>query len=119
MDELNRFNNKTAIITGGGGFIARATALLLASGGCRLVLCDSNIESANAVAAQVIENGGDAIACKTDVTKPDDARNAVSKAIEKYGKVDILICCAGGSNREKACYFCDQNEEIIKKKYRD
>lgn len=104
---------KSAIITGGGGFIGRCIAKRFSKEGYALVLCDFNLETAQNVADEIIADGGQAIAIQTNVKEYDDACIAVNKSIEAYGKVDQLVCVAGGSTRDKMCYFCDQDKDVI------
>ncbi len=113
MEMHKRFIGKTAIVTGGGGNIGRYTALRLAQEGCSVVICDLNEDQAAAVAAEIRQKGGQAVAFRTDVKDSADVRQSVAKTIAHFGQIDILVCCAGGSTREKMCYFCDQTEDVI------
>ena len=113
MEMHKRFIGKTAIVTGGGGNIGRYTALRLAQEGCSVVICDLNEDKAAAVAAEIRQKGGQAVAFRTDVKDSADVRHSVAKTIAHFGQIDILVCCAGGSTREKMCYFCDQTEDVI------
>ncbi|MDW7658716.1 MAG: SDR family oxidoreductase [Bacillota bacterium] len=113
MENRRRFEGKSAIITGAAGFIGSRIAKLFASEGCSVVICDCDIEKATAVVDEISQSGGNALAVQVNVKDWNDARMAVAKTIEAYQKVDILVCVAGGSAREKMAYYMDQTEEVV------
>lgn len=82
---------KSAIITGSGRGIGRETALLLAQAGARLTIADIDESNAKSVAEEIRASGGAAIAVKTDVTDPDDAKKMVRAALEAHSRADILV----------------------------
>lgn len=82
---------KVAIITGGNSGIGRATALLFAKEGARVVVAGRNAERGWQVVREITSQGGDAIFVKTDVSKSSEVRAMVEKTLEKYGRVDILF----------------------------
>lgn len=87
--------DRVALITGGGGGIGEATALLFAKEGAKVAVQDLNAEGAEKVAAAIVETGGEAIAIAGDVTKKANCENMVKTTVEKLGKLDILINNAG------------------------
>jgi NAD(P)-dependent dehydrogenase (short-subunit alcohol dehydrogenase family) len=87
--------DRVALVTGGGGGIGEATALLFAQHGAKVAVQDVNAEGAEKVAAAIAESGGEAIAVTGDVTKKADCENIVKAAVEKFGRLDILINNAG------------------------
>ena len=89
---MNRFTGKVALITGGGGALGRASALRFAEEGARVVIADSDLERANAVAAEI---GADAIAVQADVTQPEDCAAMVNAAQERFGRLDVVFANAG------------------------
>lgn len=109
----NRYSGKVVLITGGGGNIARTTALHFAREGGSVAVCDHNMKTANLVRDEIISLGGSAISIHADVKKYADAQAAVERTVEKFGQIDILVTAAGGSTREKMRYFCDQSIEVI------
>jgi NAD(P)-dependent dehydrogenase (short-subunit alcohol dehydrogenase family) len=113
MNIGKKFEGKSTIVTGAAGFIGSRIAKLFASEGSSVVICDYNIEKADAVVDEIRQAGGIAMAVQVDVKDWRDARMAVAKTIEAYQKVDILICVAGGSAREKMTYYMDQTEDVI------
>lgn len=85
------------LITGAGSGIGRATAILFAKEGAKIVVADINEEGANETVRLIKVNGGEAIAVKTDVTKENDIERMVKISVQKYGKIDILFNNAGVS----------------------
>jgi len=92
----NLFQGKTAIVTGASRGVGRATALRLAESGANVVV---NYLSAEEKADNVVELckefGVDAIAVQGDVSQWTDAHNLANKAIEKFGRIDLLVLNAG------------------------
>jgi 3-oxoacyl-[acyl-carrier protein] reductase len=87
---------KTAIVTGASRGVGRATALRLAEAGANVVVNYlSAEEKANNAVALCREKGVEAIAVQGDVSKWEDAQNLARKAIEKFGRIDLLVCNAG------------------------
>jgi NAD(P)-dependent dehydrogenase (short-subunit alcohol dehydrogenase family) len=92
---MNRLKDKVAVITGANSGIGAATAELFAKEGASVVIVDLYKDNFYAVADRIIAGGGEAIAIPANVTSMEDCKNAFSKTVEKYGKVDILVNCAG------------------------
>jgi len=91
-----KLSGQVAIVTGGGSGQGRATALLFAQEGARVVVGDINDKGA-AETARLInrQEGGQAIAAKVDVTKADEVCGMVDTALSHYGRLAILINNAG------------------------
>jgi NAD(P)-dependent dehydrogenase (short-subunit alcohol dehydrogenase family) len=100
VSKLFDLTGKTAIVTGAASGIGRAVALNIAESGANVVLADVAIDNATKVAKEIESMGGQALPVKTDVSNSNDVKQMVQAAIEKFGKVDILVNCAGilGSN---------------------
>ena len=94
-------NGKTALVTGGGSGIGRATSLAYAREGARAVVADVNVEGGEETVQQIKEAGGEAILVHADVAKPDDTQAMVDKAVEAFGSLDCAFNNAGISGRER------------------
>ncbi|MCL4110762.1 UNVERIFIED_CONTAM: hypothetical protein GTU68_009187 [Idotea baltica] len=91
-----RVKNKVVIVTGSSRGIGKEIAILLAKNGAKVVVNHSNSAAeAEATVDGIVENGGDAIAIKADVSRRVEVGNLFSKAIEAYGRVDVLVNNAG------------------------
>jgi 3-oxoacyl-[acyl-carrier protein] reductase len=92
----NLLAGKTAIVTGASRGVGRATALRLAEAGANVVVNYLEAEEkANNVVALCKEKGVDAIAVQGDSCEWKDAHNMAQKALEKFGRIDLLVCNAG------------------------
>jgi 3-oxoacyl-[acyl-carrier protein] reductase len=90
-----RFNDKIAIVTGGGGEIGRATAKRLAHEGAAVVVVDLDIELAEQSAAEIVATGGQAWAWQTDVSKRDQVQAMTDEVLRRHGRIDVLCNIAG------------------------
>jgi citronellol/citronellal dehydrogenase len=87
---------RVALVTGGGTGIGRATAIELAGTGARVVVCGRREEALEATRRDIEERGGDCLAIPGDLREPDHVEAAVATAIDRFGKVDVLVNNAGG-----------------------
>jgi NAD(P)-dependent dehydrogenase (short-subunit alcohol dehydrogenase family) len=90
-----RLANKVALITGAGAGIGRATALLFAREGAKVVAQDIDLAAAQETVQHIVEAKGEAVAVGGDVTRSADAAAMVRKAIDTYGRLDVLFNNAG------------------------
>lgn len=90
-----KFQNQVAIITGSTKGIGKATALLMAAEGAKVVIVGTTEEAGNAVVEEIKAAGGEAFFQKTNVTSAADLDALVSAALDQYGKIDILVNNAG------------------------
>jgi NAD(P)-dependent dehydrogenase (short-subunit alcohol dehydrogenase family) len=88
---------RVAIINGGATGMGRSTALLFASEGCSCIIADINEVEAKKTAAEATRKGRECIFIKCDITDLKQIKDCVGRTIKKFGKVDILVGCAGGS----------------------
>jgi sorbitol-6-phosphate 2-dehydrogenase len=93
---MSRLLDRIAIVTGSGQGLGAAIARRLATEGCHVVVSDIVEDNAVQVAADIEANTDRrAFAVKTDVTKESDCEAMVAKAMEAFGRVDILVANAG------------------------
>jgi NAD(P)-dependent dehydrogenase (short-subunit alcohol dehydrogenase family) len=92
---MKRLNNKVALITGAASGIGAATAKLFAREGAKIIIADIQEDAAEKVAASICTDGGDAIAIATDISNSQQVQALFDKAIDAYGRLDILHCNAG------------------------
>ncbi len=91
-----RLRERVAIITGASRGIGRSTALALASEGASVVVnYASSSTAADEVVKTITDAGGNAIALQADVSKLDQVDTLISKTLEKFGRVDVLVNNAG------------------------
>ena len=88
-------DGKSALITGGGGGIGRATALAFAREGARVAVADVSAEAAGETVAQVNAAGGQAISLSGDVTRDADVRAMIEGVVGAYGRLDCAFNNAG------------------------
>lgn len=86
---------RVAVVTGAGSGMGRATAQLLAREGARVAVADINTEGANETVHSITSAGGKAIAVPTDVTKGVEVETLIRRAVDTYGRIDILHNNAG------------------------
>lgn len=90
-----RLKNKIAIVTGGSSGIGRASSILFAKEGAKVVVADINDKTGEDVVKTINMNSGEATYVHCDVTKEDQAKNLITKTVEKYGRLDVLYNNAG------------------------
>nr|WP_201599377.1 1,6-dihydroxycyclohexa-2,4-diene-1-carboxylate dehydrogenase [Psychrobacter piscatorii] len=107
-----RFDNKICIVTGAAQGIGRGVAIRLANEGAKVVMADFSplVED---VLAEITTNGGDAITIQANLETYQGAQDTVNKAIETYGRVDVLVNNVGGAIWMKP--FITFSEEDIQK----
>jgi NAD(P)-dependent dehydrogenase (short-subunit alcohol dehydrogenase family) len=98
-------DGKSVVVTGGGRGIGRATALAAADEGARVVVADyggavdrragASSEAADAVVAEIVSAGGQAVAVAEDVSTMNGGRRVVQTALDAFGRLDALACFAG------------------------
>ncbi|MFV8049456.1 SDR family NAD(P)-dependent oxidoreductase [Mycobacterium sp. 48b] len=103
-----RFDDRVAVITGAGRGLGREYALLLASRGAKVVVNDpggsltgdgTDSGPAQDVVDEIVSAGGQAVAVTDSVASPEGGRAIIDAAVERFGRVDILIHNAGTVRR--------------------
>ena len=92
---MSGIEGKVVAITGASSGIGKATSLLLAGRGAKLVLGARRSDRLAAVAEQIAAAGGEAAYAPTDVRRRDDLSNLVKLAGERFGRLDVLVSNAG------------------------
>jgi len=94
--DIYRLDDRVAIIPGGSGAIGSALAVGLAGAGARIAIVGRARDRGEAAAARVAAVGGEALVVEADVTSKDEAERAVAEAMDRFGRVDIVVNAIGG-----------------------
>src|SRR5512134_3913417 len=92
---MNRVLGKVGIVTGAGGAIGRAIALLMAREGAKVTVSDTHEVNGKGVAEEIKGGGGEALFVKQDVTREADWGEVIRATLDRFGKLDILVNNAG------------------------
>jgi NAD(P)-dependent dehydrogenase (short-subunit alcohol dehydrogenase family) len=95
MNEMRRFEGQTAIVTGAGSGLGRATALRLAAEGAAVACMDVVLDAVEATAVEIRAAHGNAKAYRVDVADPASVRAGVTAAAHDLGRPSVLVNCAG------------------------
>jgi len=87
--------DRIAVVTGGGSGIGRASALLFAREGARVVVVDRREDTAKAAAEEIEKAGGQALAIRADVARAADNEAVVNQAVARWGRLDVFYANAG------------------------
>jgi NAD(P)-dependent dehydrogenase (short-subunit alcohol dehydrogenase family) len=94
-DKEMRVKDRVALVTGGASGIGRATAVLLAQEGGKVVIVDVNASEGSKAEEEIVTSGGQAIFLEADVSVVANTERIVQEAVARYGRLDILVNNAG------------------------
>jgi 2-deoxy-D-gluconate 3-dehydrogenase len=103
-----RLDGKVAIITGSTRGIGNAIAHTMAGFGAAVVITGRKQEQCDAVAAEIIAEGGKALGVATDVTSAESRQNLIEKTVAEFGRLDILVNNAGVGGTPKKLIDMDE-----------
>jgi NAD(P)-dependent dehydrogenase (short-subunit alcohol dehydrogenase family) len=92
---MGRLDGKVAVVTGAGSGIGRATSLLFAREGARLLVSDQNTDGVNETAGLIAKNGGTGHALTGDSGREDSVKALVERALSDFGALDVFYANAG------------------------
>ena len=95
---MGRLEGKVAFLTGGGAGIAKATAKAYVREGAKVALAEIDAEAGARAAREIGDDH--ALFIHTDVTSDDAVARAIAATVERFGRLDVLFNCAGGSLQE-------------------
>ena len=101
---VDTLRDKVAIVTGSGRGVGRGVAKLMAAEGAKVVVVDPGVNVdgsgfdqsiAEAVAGEIRDEGGTAVACTESVATMEGGERIVQTAVDNFGRLDIVVTCAG------------------------
>lgn len=102
---------KVAIVTGGSRGIGRTLAVGFAEAGACVALAARGVAELKAATQEITAQGGKALAVPTDVTNSTQVSEMVERAAKEFGRIDVLVNCAGGAGRTPMIPLLDMSEE--------
>ncbi len=103
---MSRLAGKVAIVTGAASGIGRATALLFAAEGAKVVAADVDKARGDTVVQEIASAGGDAVFVRVDISSPEQVEALVRTAVETYGKLDVIFNNAGIEGQQGSTADC-------------
>ena len=97
---MGRLDGKVAFLTGAGAGIAKATAKAFVREGASVALIEIRRDVGEKAEREIRDAGGEALFVETDVTQDESVKRAVEATVSRFGRLDIIFNCAGGSLQE-------------------
>jgi NAD(P)-dependent dehydrogenase (short-subunit alcohol dehydrogenase family) len=113
MSSRFALDGRVAVITGGGTGIGRGAALVLAEHGADVVVAGRRPDPLEATAKEVMAMGRRALAVSTDVTTTEACRELVETTLAEFGRLDVLVNCAGGAETKSILKWPDEDFENV------
>jgi NAD(P)-dependent dehydrogenase (short-subunit alcohol dehydrogenase family) len=98
---MKKLGGKVALVTGSGRGLGEGIALAMAGAGMNLVINDVIEENANAVAKKIRDLKQEAIVCPVDITHSGNVKAMIRQAMDKFGRIDVLVNNAGISPKKE------------------
>ena len=105
---MGRLKGQTAIVVGASSGMGRATALAFVAEGAKVALAARRQGEIDALVVEIQRAGGEAVAIAVDVAKRPGVDAVVQGAVERFGRVDVLVNCAGVNTRDREIARLDQ-----------
>lgn len=105
------FKDKVAIVIGGGSGMGKATSILLADSGAKVLVADFNEELGQKTVSEIRAKGQTAEFAYCDVRRKEDDFAAVDKAVALWGRIDYAANVVGISGKMQQCPFYEQSDE--------
>ena len=101
IKELFSLGGKVAVVTGGAGLLGSEMSTALAEAGAHVIIADRDVDNCCKRAEEISRDNPEAMAIRTDVTDESLVQNMVDETVNKFGRLDILVNCAGEYERGK------------------
>jgi 3-oxoacyl-[acyl-carrier protein] reductase len=109
-DKRMRIKDKSIIVTGSGGGIGEGIAKRLAAEGAKVIVNDINVALGEKVVADIVKAGGTASFFAADVTKSDQVKALVDAAVQRYGRLDVMVNNAGWTHRNQPALSVSEDD---------
>ena len=106
---MGMVDNKVIVVTGANSGIGKETALVLAAEGAKVVLAARRLDKLEEVAFEICQKGGKAHCVSGDVSVKEDCERIIGEALEKYGRVDVLVNNAGMGDKQIPITRCSDD----------